>query len=334
MTKGKKVEFQNVLSTDQKDALFQTAILNVAVYRLVEQSEISLDCFSELDLYLWYIWEVVTAFFKRHRRLPKKKELRLELEARMNDSADYLDDPTVEDITNFYKSIPFAEPPLDLDTARDYLQRLFKEKAWRTLRQTSTENRKVPDNFDDVLGAVRTDLATASAVAATPLLSPFDQKQYDPIEHKHRLIPYGVPFIDAYLGGGGVPGEVYVVLSATGAGKTTLLQQLSISLASLQVAKWERSNKQKSLGMSYFVSYEMPGWEVMVRLYSNYAQIKSQKFFERLPLTRDGNLSEEEQVLFARAIEMGVRVPSEKERFEHAKKRLQHNWRLPIWQAA
>jgi energy-coupling factor transporter ATP-binding protein EcfA2 len=168
----------------------------------------------------------------------------------------------------------------------------------------------------------------ATSIAAEPIPSPFELKQYDPVSTKSKMQPYGVPFMDVYLGGGGVAGEIYVLLGPTGSGKTSILQQLSISLAALQVAKWEHSNKRHSLGMSYFVSYEMAGPEIMARTYANFAQIDIQKIFEGVPLSRPGELSPQDQVLFAKAIEYGIRVPSEKERYDLAKKRLGENWRL------
>jgi hypothetical protein len=94
------------------------------------------------------------------------------------------------------------------------------------------------------------------------------------------------------------------------------------------MARWEHGNKRHSLGMSYFVSYEMPGHEIMARLYANFAQINVQKFYEGVPLTKSGEISPQDEKLFAKALEYGVRIPSERERFEHAKKRLSANWRL------
>jgi len=108
----------------------------------------------------------------------------------------------------------------------------------------------------------------------------------------------------------------------------TMLQQMSISLAALQMAKWEHGNKRHSLGLSYFVSYEMPGHEIMARLYANFAQIDIQKFFEGAPLSKSGELSPHDRQLFAKAIEYGIRIPSERERYENAQRRLKHNWKL------
>ena len=326
---GKRIEFRNVLSKAQKDALFQSAILDSSIYELIAKSNMDVGHFTDIELYLWYIHEVVHKFYTRQRRLPTKKELRLELEQRMDDPKDYLDDVIVEDITDFYKALKaLTEPPLSKDTAREYLKQIFEEKAWRSVHQLTSERRKTPVSIPEALDMVKSDIAAASTLSAEPIPSPFDQPLYDPLANKSRIIPYGVPFIDAYLGGGGVPGEIYLLLGSTGSCKSTMLQQLSVSLAALQMAKWEQSNKRRSLGVSYFVSYEMPGWEIMARFYANFAQINVQKFFDGAPLSRNGNLSPDEQVLFAKAIEYGIRVPSEKERFEHARTRLKDNWRL------
>ena len=699
--KPKKIDSRPALSKGQKDALFQSALLDTPTYKLVAQSDISIEVFQELDFYLWCIWEVADRFYKRQQRLPALKELRIELEQRMDDPQDYLDDDVVEDITDFYKELKaLDEPPLGKDTAREYLQQFFKEKAWRATGHLASAQSKIPVSITEALDTVKADIAAAESLAAEAIPSPFDQKQYDPLTVTSNFIPYGVPFIDAYLGGGGVAGEVYLLLGPSGSAKaqpltsliltpdgwvqmgdlvvgdyviarngeptkvlgvfpqgtvptyeitfsdgtktqcsgdhlwlvydkfssiderrdptnpkkrinrtkgkakivsagdlakqalyrqdirgwkrwrywipmcepvqfskqaaprldpwllgflvgdgnlsdsvgfhcvepdillriqqeieligyvlspqgrgtndwrivketkekrganiirdeivryglnvkssekfipdayrfgnvetrilflqglfdadvtvssntdqkghitfstssnqlmkdvrfmieslggtatlshrtncgyknkagtfvrcldsyllyikcsiplvsskkhlkkykpsnvpphrqirevkrvedkacqcilvedsehlyltnncivthnTTLSQQLSISLAALQMAKWEHGNKRQSLGMSYFVSYEMPGHEIMARLYANFAQINVQKFFEGAPLAKGLDMSPQDQVLFAKAIEYGVRVPSEKERYEHAKKRLSNNWRL------
>ena len=329
MKKSKKIDSRPALSKGQKDALFQSALLDAPIYKLIAQSEISIEHFRELDFYLWCIWEVADRFYKRQQRLPALKELRIELEQRMDDPQDYLDDDVVEDITDFYKELKaLDEPPLGKDTAREYLQQFFREKAWRATGHLASAQSKIPVSIIEALDTVKADIAAAESLSAEAIPSPFDQKQYDPLTVTSNLTPYGVPFIDAYLGGGGIAGEVYLLLGPSGSAKTTLSQQLSISLAALQMAKWEHGNKRQSLGMSYFVSYEMPGHEIMARLYANFAQINVQKFLEGAPLAKGLDMSPQDQVLFAKAIEYGVRVPSEKERYEHAKKRLSNNWRL------
>jgi energy-coupling factor transporter ATP-binding protein EcfA2 len=326
--KDKRVEFKNVLSKSQKEALFQSAVHDVSIYQLLAHSEIEIDLFQELDIYLWYIWEVVHRFYQRQHRLPSRKELRLELEQRIDDPNDYLEDETVEEMSGFLQGLSSTDSPIEKDTARAYLQQMLSERIWRKMYHVSSERMKVPASLSDILDSARSEMAMAAALSAVPIPSPFDYDQYDPLKRRKKLTPYGVPFIDTYLGGGGLAGEVYLLLGPTGGGKTSLMQQLSVSLAALERAKWERGNKRQSLGVSYFVSYEMPGWEIMARFYANFAQIDIQKFFEGAPLTRRGELSPQEQVLFARAIEHGVRIPSEKERYDHARTYLRHNWRL------
>ena len=249
MAKNKIVEFKNVLSQDQKEALFQSAVKDKHIYSLIDQSNITSDHFQELDLYLWYVWEVLQGFYKRQRRLPSLKEFRLELNQRMDDPKDYLDDVTADDLTAFYKTLKSAEP-IGKDTAREYLQQIFAEKIWRDVRLHS-EQPKVPVSITEALDAMKSDVAASAALSADPIPSPFDIEEYNPVTRRNCFIPYGVPFIDAYLGGGGVAGEVYVILGATGSGKTSLLQQLSVSLAALQMAKWEHGNKRQSFGIDF-----------------------------------------------------------------------------------
>ena len=329
MKRTKPVETRPPLTGSQKESLFQSALTDGAIYDLLAKSEINSEFFQDLDLHLWYVWEVTEKFYRRQQRLPSLSELKIELEQRIDDPKDFLEDSVVEDMTAFYKILrQSSEPLIGKDTARAYLQQFILEKSWRGLYQLTSERRQVPVSIPDVLDTLKSDIAAATSIAAEPIPSPFELKQYDPVSTKSKMQPYGVPFMDVYLGGGGVAGEVYVVLGPTGSCKTTLLQQLSISLAALQVAKWEHSNKRHSLGMSYFVSYEMAGPEIMARTYANFAQIDIQKIFEGVPLSRAGELSPQDQVLFAKAIEYGIRIPSEKERYDLAKRRLGENWRL------
>jgi hypothetical protein len=208
MTKrSKPVATRPPLTGSQKESLFQSAMSDAAIYDLLSKSEISSEHFQDLDLHLWYVWEVVDKFYQRQKRLPSLKELKIELEQRIDDPKDYLEDSMVEDITAFYKVLRQSpEPLIGKDTAREYLQQFILEKTWRGLYQLTSERRQVPVSIPDVLDALKSDIATATSIAAEPIPSPFDIKQYDPVSTKPKVTPYGVPFMDMYLGGGGVPG--------------------------------------------------------------------------------------------------------------------------------
>lgn len=331
MAKRKEHEpkFRSALSQDQKKSLFFAALSDDEVCSLLASSSLAVENFQELDLYLWYIWDVTERFFRRHQRIPTTRELRLALGQRADSPDDPLPEDTIGEIADFLDDFERGGKSLAVqrDTARVYLRDFMSDMVWRRTQQLTAARGRTPESIRTALDSLNQDLMRIESLSEegiSPVFYDGYEKDLIPIEPS----PYGLPFMDALLGGGGAPGEVYGLLSPYGGGKTTLLEQLSLSLALLQLAKWLHSNRRQSLGVSYFVSYEMRREVIVYRALSHVAQIPYTVLMNREPLSSRGKLSPRDHELFRRQYEHGLYIPSEQERRQSAEQRLRQNWKL------
>jgi hypothetical protein len=322
-------KFRSTLSQDQKKSLFFAAVSDAEVCSLLSSSSLAVEHFQELDLYLWYIWEVTENFFKRHHRVPAVRELQLGLGQRADAPDDPLPDSTVDEIADFLEEFVRngESQVIGQDTARTYLHDFMADMVWRQTQQLTSVRGRTPESIRSTLETLNRDLTRIESLSEEGIEPAF----YDGYEKDMAKIepsPYGLPFMDALLGGGGAPGETYIVLAPYGGGKTTLLEQLSLNQALLQLARWLHSNRRQSLGISYFVSYEMQREVIIYRALAHVAQVPFTVLMKQTPLSARGKLSPRDYELFHRQYEHGLYIPSEQERKLSAEQRLRQNWKL------
>jgi hypothetical protein len=324
-----KTEFRKILSTEQKHSLFFTALLDADFCNLMFNSPLDVDSFQDIDLYLWHIWEVTRKFYKRHRHVPSNRELRLALGQRIDDPNDPLSDDVIDDIADFLDEYEDSgeKNRLNRDVAQSYLHDFLADRVWRTAKQLALRQGQTPESIRSALDTISTDLTQIESLANEGI-EPAFATGYEKSLKSMSVAPFGLPFMDAALGGGCAPGEVCCVLSPYGGGKTTLLEQMSLSLALLELARWLHSNRRKSLGISYFVSYEMRKEIIIYRALAHVAQIPFNVLLNNQPLSSRGNLSPRDYELFQKQYEHGLYIPSERERKESAEQRLRQNWKL------
>jgi RecA/RadA recombinase len=324
-----KTEFRNALSLGQKHSLFFTAISDATICQLMIGSPLDIECFQEIDLYLWYIWEVTKKFYKRHRCTPTVRELRLAVGQRIDDPSDPLDDDIIADLADFLDEFEDTgqDSLLKPDIAQSYLHDFLADKIWRKAKQITSPHGQTPESIRSALDTINSDLVKIESLSSHGI-EPAFATGYEKTLRPMAVAPFGLPFMDASLGGGCAPGEVCCVLGPYGGGKTTLLEQLSLSLSLLELARWLHSNRRKSLGISYFVSYEMQKEIILYRALAHVAQIPFTVLLNNHPLSSRGNLSPRDYELFQKQYDHGLYIPSERERKESAEQRLRQNWKL------
>jgi hypothetical protein len=319
---------RNPLTTAQKQSLFLAAAINKDIYDSVHNAKINIDYFLELDTALYLLWKTTDSFVQRNRKIPTSAELRIELDAAVNNPQDPAPDNIVVDIVELVEKLETLTPDTVItpETAKIYLSNLIEDKVWRDIRQLGNQPDVIPVGIREAIGNTLTDLAKSDTLTTRTIDCPFPDG-YD-AEKSLKVIPYGLPLIDVYLGGGSVAGEVYCLLGPTGSCKTTLAQQLSESMALLQVSKWEHTNRRGSLGVVYFVSYELPREIILARAIAHVAQIDFNVLLKKVPLSVPGALNARDKTLFQQQLTSGLYVPSEMERKRSAEVRLNYNWRL------
>ena len=324
------VKFRDALSrTDIVDLMF-VALRNTEVYGLLASADPQPEWFGCENEDLWHIWSTCHNFHRKFRRLPNNRELRLALNANViHHPVHPATDELLNEINKFLDKLRTMEEDefLKTDVATTFAKRFIKDAAWKQLQKISRIPNLTPTNIGEVYKPILEQVAIADSHGKDGHSIPFP-KDYEKKHVISTLVPFGVDFIDKYLGGGGAPGEVYCLLGPYGSCKTTLLQQLSISLAQLQSHEWETENQQCSMGLSYFVSYEMTEEVLQYRAIANVAEIPFDVLFNHQVLSRSNNLNDRDRELFSEHIARGWHIPGEHERKKAAECRLNHCWRI------
>ena len=327
--KNKKQEFRRALTQQNKKELIWSAIQNKDICDLCIEADISPNCFNELDEAIWQVWIALRDFVKKRHRLPNTKELRIAVDDSVNEEHNIVDDMTFNEIIDLFDAYDEMgdEDFIGLDTAQDFVHQLLEDQVWQEVQDIASLRGKTPKNMSESLQKAVTKASFADSLKTLSSLRSFPSGYED----KHIVLsftPFGIPFMDAYLGGGGTAGEVYCLLAPYGSCKSTLAEQMSIELALSQLAHWESNNRFESLGVVYLVSYELTREILQYRALAHVAQVSANVLMTREPLSTSSTLNDRDQECFKEQLEHGLYVPGERERKRSAERRLDLNWRI------
>jgi len=328
-SRKRKPVLRNALTRREKEELVLAALVRRDVFEVLDTAGIDPACFQAAEESIWHFWFAIKHFSDRFSRLPNLQELRLTLDDLVNSDGNRVDDETFEEIEELLLDVAERgdEEFIHADTARDYTYRLLSDRDWREVQSTASVAGKTPQSVRETLEEAAQKAALAESLSAAGIDSSFPEGYENEHVAIHR-VPYGLPLIDIYLDGGGAAGEIYLLLGPTGSCKTTLLQQLSIRLALSQLSIWEENNRKTSLGLVYFVTYELPKQTIQIRAVANVADIPFSVLQNRLPLSTSDTLNDRDRAMFANHLERDLFVPGEIERKRSAERRLNVNWRI------
>jgi hypothetical protein len=325
-TRRNKPQLRKLLTTEQKKALFTAAARNIDTCELLIQAKLEIKHFSEQDYYLWKTWEAIQEFYDEFYELPNEQDLRLNLHVSVGDDTN-IPDEIVAEIGDLLDEIYTNPITIKFAAAGKLLQQFLNEFVWRNIQDAARDITYAPKSIREVLVENLQSAEQADTVVANPIPEAFPEG-YENEERDIRTIPTGVNFMDSFWDGGIANGEISCILAPTGSGKTTLAQQLSLSVAMLESSKWEYNGKRGSLGVAYFVSYELPAMVIRCRALAYTAQIPYSALSKKLKLSSGYTLNERDKEKFADAIRQGIQVPTEQIRKKYAESRLNLNWKL------
>jgi len=208
---------------------------------------------------------------------------------------------------------------------------LLERNVAQPLREALASTATVPENLHLLLDRARFDSSLAQSTGSQ-ISSEFLPDDWMP----RRLVgsPTGVPFLDAFLPGGQIASETFVVLGPFGGGKTTLAIDLALASAA-QFALEHRQDNSKPLRHAYYLGYEDGMENYRLRALSNAAYVP-RTFLEQTDgwaeFSRQGQLKAYELEMYARR---GIPDPQtnldcmgEFERVADAKQRLNLNFHI------
>jgi len=322
-------QFRKKLDRKELMCLIWSALQTPEICELLLDADPEPECFGEINEDLWHIWDTCRWFHQRYKRIPNVRELQIHLNAIVENRENNIEESVVEEIEWFMGE--FSDMGVDdfigIDVATEYIRRLLSDYAWRTAQEIARTAGKTPQNIAEALQPIIAKADMAASIGADDQMLSFPSG-YEESHIIRKAVPYGIEFIDRYLEGGGAPGEIYCLLGSFGSIKTTLLQQLSLSIAQAQLVEWEMSNRRSSLGVTYFVSYELTREVMQYRALANVANIPFNVLMNHLPLSTSSVLNERDRKMFKEQLERNWFVPGEQERKRTAEQRLNLSWRL------
>ena len=238
------------------------------------------------------VWRIAQRIFDENNRLPFHEEVCAECEAWLADedgNGMVPDDRLVEELGKFLsdtysrdeKEVAESQPK-----ALQYARRFLTESARRELRE-ATKATVLPE-----LPALLESLTNNARQVQSLAMRGRDQAFPDDLEAMPMLdkVPTLMPYMDDFLGGGQVKGEVYGFVAPIGVCKSLTSVQLCVNRVSTVRAEWKLARKKlpkaerKNLKMPvvYLIMYEEEISSVRMRALSCAAGVN------RTPM-EDGN---------------------------------------------
>lgn len=265
-------------------------------------------------------------YFAEFRVTPSKEELLGEIEHRLREDPDGLDDDEYDLLDDFIQ-FAYREKPVSQQAALKYF-RWYGEDCVATLaRRALNDDRIVPDVRSLISGLTsRMDALAATDLGVELPFSDDDNEE----DARVQKVPTGIDFLDEMFNGGEGKGEVTLFLSPHGTCKTLIACQLSYNRSQMARVAWHESGRKGPLGFTYLFYWEDPRELMQVRIGCYAAHIDRNKLEAGIStLNGPGQYDDYERERFAHLFADPDRVVScEQQRFKAAKNRLMLNWRM------
>jgi hypothetical protein len=326
---------QPVLDEHKRELMLAIFIRNQTAF-LEARPELKPEHFGPFDLAHQLVWSVVCDFYDRYEALPDDTLLATEIETVLTAHPDML--PTASyDRLNSFRELAFSPdtfPGKSIETspvlhrwALDALKCLRNEGMASRLKGAAGTDSTVPVNFPKLISDFAAESDKIAAIGAGVGTTAFPKDW-------HRSSPFktwstGLDFVNKYMGGGQVDGEVYGLLGPFGSCKTLCACTLAIEAARFFAAE-AAQNPDRKRKVAFLLSYEADVAEIQRRTLGYAAKIQRSEMeaipadcpLEEANLSRTGKLKEYERFVFKKALAEGKTVSGELERLIHAQNTL------------
>jgi RecA/RadA recombinase len=317
-----------LLDTRAKELMMVVLLRNTKVFTTYQQ-HLRATYFNNQEVVYAVLWTALERCFNRLGRLPDKGLLYVEVETLCNESPGLLNanecDELAEVIEYAYNAANFQTPVTDDPGWTDWgieTVRLFLLERWAIGIRSIGE----VDNTVGTESALNTDAqAMINQLAVISTLGRMaDRDSYSAgwaAEETVEMFPTGISFIDEYMGGGHVCGELYGLMGPFGSCKSTIAYMLAGNAVNLFHTQ-HRENPQSPRKVVFVVSYEDPLRVMQKRTLGYVAQIPREVMDslrdEETDLLRAPNYRDYERELFATDFRASRPVPGEYERVTDA----------------
>lgn len=265
------------LERRQKDLLMTVLIRNPKAFEIV-RGQLRPDHFGEYEQGYALVWKLVTEFHAAHGALPDGEFIATEFEAYLAMNSGVLEEQEVEKVGQFMKLAfdpkAFDKPVEANDSAVDWalkrVRQFMEEQLAEKLKKVVDTGGFYPDNLSAMLSGFYDESSEISQVSDNDAGLAFDENWH--MEAPMTKFSTRLSFLDHYLSGGQVDGEVYGLMGPFGSAKTTIACMLAASMAE---TFWDDASlsPDEPKKLVFLVSYEATPREIQQRMLGFHAQI-------------------------------------------------------------
>jgi hypothetical protein len=315
------------LNDRQKLVMLAVLVRRAEAFEIAKE-QLEPEKFSDLEREYRLTWRTVLDFYEEYEELPAKDELLAELQARLADDPEVLEDDEIERLDGLVADI-YGIPRKSTKTAvgLSYLQRFLHDRLAENLRDLFQVTSATPDELGEHLERAVEQTHRIDTLKDSPIDLPFPD-DWD-AEAPVVKTPTRFNWLDEFLAGGDANGEVIAYAAPFGTCKTLLAVQLSTRAARQFAIEFDRDKRtgEPILKLSYHITYEEPMRMLRVRALSYIGMIQrtALETGQLADLSAPGRPKEYEKKMFRFSSEV---LQCEQGRRENASRWLNFNWRV------
>ncbi|MHB1035005.1 MAG: AAA family ATPase [Pirellulales bacterium] len=314
----KKVRFVLATLVRRRDAF------DAAINRLTPEH------FTAGERALAAVWAATVAFFRENGCLPDHDQL-LEGLSGKTEGDEELDDRDRQEINEVLaEAFQRPEDGLMKTVALNYLRQFLEDRLAADLHNALSPYLVPVDIFQMTEDWHRRASDIRTVTAKTVVDSFPDDWELEETYANTRST--GIDFLDEYLGGGHVPGEVCLYLGAYSTGKSTFAMQMGVDASITDYEAWELGGREGPLKVTYLVTYEDGANEIRLRALAHHAEISRETLIRQsrhlVTFSTSDRLNPYELSKYRAQLAAGEVVPGEQERYLAARSTLRRNWRI------
>ena len=302
-----------------KETMVGLLLRNQTLYDLFAGA-LKTEHFLEGDRVFKLVWSLATEFYETEGKLPSYKRMMNLAATYLKEMPDVLTEEEREDLESFINGL--GDPELWVSGDEDEADEPWLAKTIKRYRQESLIERtpgalkykgQLLLESRDYLESSLTELNEIEELSLDGPAPAFEFTW-----HKSNYLAITatrISFIDDFLGGGYVPGEVYGIMGPFGSCKTTLAVMLATNIAENADALFHSDSEQKWV---FLVTYESSKSELQHRLVSYGANIARQSLTEMRgdikKLSKPSSLKDYEKAKYKTELQNGIPVQGEQTR--------------------
>jgi len=312
---------RSIVSARDKEVLMVLLLRRPEVFEEAKDT-LKTEHFSAADAHYALAWRVVLQFYEEYDQLPSRELMFAEIDSALEDNPDLLTDEEVESL-NAVVDLAFddeywaEDDKLKTTWGLKTLRRFLQERLAHAIREEVKSAGQVVVELGTYLEETRERSDVIDAIGTTSQATVFPDG-WDAGGGVQKR-PTGLPFLDHFLNGGDVDGEVYGLMGPYGACKTTIAVNYAVSKAKQAAERKQSPDWDGSHGFSVLVTYEARMQEVRNRVLMFDAKIPRKSLEDMGPgglatLSDSDHLKPYEKRRYKKAIKAGRKVRGEQER--------------------